>query len=162
MSVDNKTENRKPKNNHCPSCGSKKSCGRYHVYVIELDRSVLDDLGYCKGDREHITEDSRFFYVGQSIHMPSCRYNQHTVKSTRKRKGRKFSCSCKKGVKELIKFTAYNSGSNYVRQHHQKGGLRPEFYSHINPIIGDKAAAELAEEQLALFLKSLGHAAHWN
>jgi len=162
MSIGNKPRKNKWENRHCRCCGRKKSCGRNHVYVIELNKTVLDDPGYCKNERDHITEDSRLFYVGETNHKPECRYNQHTIKPGRKRKGRGFICTCKNGLEQRIEFDPYNSPSRFVRHHHKKGGLRPEFYSDSNPITGEKSDARSTEKELAAYLKSLGHCAHCN
>ena len=158
----NKSSGIKWKNRHCRCCGKKKSCGRNHLYVIELENTVLNDPEFCKDDREQIKQDSRFFYVGETKHRPECRYNQHTIKASRKRKGRRFVCTCENGLEKLVDFNSYNRPNRFVRQHHNKGGLRPDFYSDLNPICGDKSVARRAEKELAEYLQSLGHFVHYN
>ena len=148
---------------HCTKCRKKKPCNKYHVYVIELERDALEDEGYCKDSRGHITEDSKLYYVGQSWHRPECRYGQHKKKKWRRKlKEGGFMCACKDGKEIKRPFTSFNKPSKYPRDYSMRGGLRPELYRHLNPIRGGKVEAEQAEEDLALDLRKLGHGAHYN
>ena len=48
---------------YCRDCDGKMSCNNYHVYVIELDRAVLEekpDFPY----EGNLPNDKKIFYVG--------------------------------------------------------------------------------------------------
>ena len=93
---------------HCTMCGPKKSCGNHHVYVVELRPEVLRMNKYCKDDREHLSDDSELFYVGESEHRPECRYyNQHAPKKSRRKRQLTFDCMCDTGQVKKVKFTNF-------------------------------------------------------
>ena len=48
----------------------------YYVYVIELDKEVLNIRRFRKRN-PHATNESRCFYVGQSRYEPDVRFEQH-------------------------------------------------------------------------------------
>ena len=150
---------------HCPRCGSKKSCNRKtcrHVYVIELQRTVLEADDFCPGDRAQVTSETRFFYVGQTRHRVACRYVQHRArKAGRDRTGSTFDCSCETGACVKASFTPWNRGNRFVRTYALKSGaLRPEFFFHHNPVLGGKEAALDMEQHVAQELRDLGHLVH--
>ena len=142
----------------CPACGNKKSCGKHHVYVIELQPSVLDQRKFFP-DRTTLSSQPRCFYVGQTSHRPDCRYKQHVRKN---RENRNFDCYCETGQPIRRPFTAFNRGNRFVRDYHKLGGLRPELFSHLNPIYKGQEEALKVEAKLACELITAGHAVHFN
>ena len=144
----------------CNKCGSKKSCswkGLRHVYVIELTRDVLKSKDYCREDRGRVTDDTRFFYVGQTKHRVECRFRQHRRKKAGMARG--FKCTCENGTPQARSFN-YAQGNKFVRRYALKpGALRPELFFHYNPIQGRKAALAM-EQKVSEELRSLGHLVH--
>lgn len=102
----------------CCSCRRNKPLpvDHYFVYVIELSAGEAFEV-----DQPHV-------YVGQSWHLPECRFEQH-----------------KTGYK-----SSYEVRSRGVR-------LRPDLYAGVNPVIG-RTAAENAEREIAAGLKKAGFA----
>jgi len=146
---------------HCSKCGTKKSCGLHHVYVIELDNKVLrEDHRFAPEFTDRSNTAVRCYYIGQTSHRPECRYKQHVAKRTRPRKH--FTCSCKTGKSVLTPFSAYNKGNMATNRYHLPGGLRPELFTHLNPVRGGRDAAEKAERTLAMALREEGYAVHFN
>ena len=142
----------------CPACGNKKSCGNHHVYVIELTPDVLENKKFFPA-RQTLSSEPRCFYVGQTTHRPDCRYKQHVRKN---RTNRNFDCYCESGQPLRTAFTAFNRGNRFVRDHHMPSGLRPELFSHLNPIYKGQEMALKLEKQLAQELIAAGHAVHFN
>jgi len=157
---------------HCPDCTETSPCGNSHVYVIELKKKVLDKKPGFPFEGE-LTRGKRVYYVGQTSHSVECRYKQHVA--PRKNKSRKgFYCNCFTEETVFREFKHKNSAGNYVNEYHKKGGLRPKLYHEKNPAvrkpednypgmmkdISDKIVQ--AEEDLALELRSMGHAVHYN
>ncbi len=150
---------------HCPQCGSKKSCSwkiHRHVYVVELYPTVLERRDFCQGDRDRVTSETRFFYVGQTRHRVGCRYLQHRARKARRASaGSTFDCSCKTGACIKTPFRLWNKGNKFVRTYALKSGaLRPEFFFHHNPVFGGKEAALDMEQHVAQKLRDRGHLVH--
>ena len=147
---------------HCKKCGNKKSCGLHHVYVIELENEVLSkDKKFTPHFLDRSDTTVKCYYVGETKHRTECRYKQHVAKPSAKH----FTCSCfskETDEPKLRKFTKFNKGNKATKQFHEKGGLRPELFTHLNPIKGGKTAAVEAEKSLALSLRADGHAVHFN
>ena len=155
---------------HCPDCTETSSCENYHVYVIELRKKVLkkEPSFPFEGD---LPRGKRVYYVGETSHSPECRYKQHVA--DREKKSRKgFMCKCFTDEPKFRPFKSANSPGKYVKKYHKKGGLRPELYSDENPAtrkqgnysgmmkdLKDKSVEK--EEELALKLRSKGHAVHY-
>ncbi len=153
---------------YCKACGAKKSCDwqdQRHVYVIELQREVLQDKAFRRlYDTDTSNEGTRIFYVGQTQHQVECRYKQHRRKQAGRKAGRPLLCSCESGAPQEIPPSPYNRGNIFVRKYALKSGaLRPEFFLHHNPISikGNKEAAKEMERKIAEKLRSLGHLAHF-
>lgn len=142
----------------CSACGKKKACGKHHVYAIELNPEVLNDESFFP-DRASLKEDARCFYIGQTTHRPDCRYKQHVRKN---RKNKNFNCYCEAGDPVRTAFTAFNRGNKYVRDYHLPGGLKPEIFSELNPIVEGREKALRIEAELAEKLIREGHAVHFN
>ena len=138
-----------------------KKSNKYCVYAIELKKTVwANEVGFRKKN-PHLTEEynEKCYYVGQTSHLPECRYKQH-VSKRRDTPGNKFICGCftEKPIKR--EFTKKNRPGRFVRDYHMNGGLRPILYRMLNPVGSTKAAAELAEKSLAKQLRDQGFAVH--
>ena len=143
----------------CKECDNKSgnlACGRFHVYVIELSLEVLEQKKFHP-NRETLGPETRCFYVGQTRHRPYCRYTRHAVRKS----ANHFECSCFSQKPKKTRITGYNHGNRFVRDYRIKGGLRPEFYSHLNPLIGSEESKEM-ERKVASDLIDLGFAVHSN
>ena len=128
----------------------------------ELERDVFKAKGFCKKeDRDHITNETRFFYVGQTKHRVECRFMQHRRSRTGRQKGGStFDCYCENATLVKRPFNAYNRGNKFVRKYALNvNSLRPKFLSHYNPIRGLKAALQ-TEQKVADELRGLGHLVH--
>ena len=144
---------------NCKRCGTYKSCGRHHVYVIELNKEALDMAKYCpnlcEARRDEIREgEGRCYYVGQTWHRPDCRYKQHVAR------GNNFECRCKEGTPELLPLGGYARGNAAVKKYHEPGGLRPDLFADLNPIRGGRDKALEAEKKLTEELRAQGHVVH--
>lgn len=138
-----------------------KSSRKYFVYAIELKKTVWIKEASFRKKNPHLTNqyDGKCYYVGQSSHLPECRYKQH-VSKRRDTPGNKFICGCftEKPIKR--EFNKKNRPGRYVAKYHKKSGLRPIFYNKLNPVADTKKAAELAEQSLAQQLRDQGFAVH--
>ena len=132
------------------------------MYVIELTPTVLEAKDYCRDVRDQVTAETRFFYVGQTKPRVACRYAQHRARKARRaRTDSTFDCFCKTGtcIKTLFHFS--NRGNRFVRKYAlESGALRPELFSHHNPVQGGQAAARDMEQHVAQELRDLGHLVH--
>ena len=149
----------------CPRCGKKKSCGNHHVYAIELRMEVLDDVNYCPERPSNAGEHSRCFYIGETEHRSDCRFTQHRAKKRRRNmEGATFSCTCKTGIAEEIKFSPYNSPSKWPNKYRFKSRalISEKWVLSRNPISGGKISAKNAEKELTEWLLAQGHYAHSN
>ena len=145
----------------CERCGTYKSCGQHHVYVIELKEDALEMSKYCpdlcNARRDEIRKGGgRCFYVGQTTHRPDCRYKQHVAR------GKNFDCRCETGKPKRLPTGGYRRGNAAVKKYHEPGGLRPDLFLDRNPIRGGRDKALEAEKKLAEELRALGHAVHYN
>lgn len=153
---------------HCTECTGTESCKHHHVYVIELNRSALEEPGFpFKGD---LRKGMSVYYVGQTTHRVECRYKQHVKRKSAKR----FMCPCFSENPVPREYKPSNSPGKYVNDHHVNGGLRPELYATENPVVrrdsvkGSGSAkallilAEGKEKSRALELILEGHAVHYN
>jgi hypothetical protein len=151
---------------HCTKCLPGRICGKYHVYVIELKKSVLKEKTFLAKNK-HLPEGykGRCFYVGQTAHVPECRYKQHVAKESRRnRENGGFMCACfskESGEATLRPFKPRNSPGKFVNKYHKKGGLKPVFYKELNPVGKTKKESEAAEKKLAQDLRNLGYAVHF-
>jgi hypothetical protein len=104
--------------------------GSTNVYVIELSKRVFEEFRFASRNPNY-RRGMECFYVGRSIYSPEERFDQH-------RRG--------------------HLNAEAVTQHGV--GLRPEFFSALNPM-PEKVAEEM-EPALAEYLRSLGHAVWQN
>ncbi len=98
----------------------------YYVYVIELDKEVLKSKKFRVRNPD-INPKKACFYVGQSVHEPEIRFNQH-----------------KQGYKS----------NSFVRRYGL--WLRQRKYRKYNPIKTREEAEEI-ERQLTNKLRRKGH-----
>jgi len=131
----------------------------YYVYAIRLDRSAMGekpprafrDQNWHMDWDYPLHEGCEYYYVGQTVHSPECRFEQH--KTCHGDFGA-FKCICR------LKKTIRKSRSNrYVRRFGLF--LAPKFYAPFNPMRARKQA-EQAEKDLSDQIRELGHCAFWN
>ena len=120
------------------------------VYAIELKKTVwLQEAGFRKKN-PHLPKEynGSCYYIGQSRHLPECRYKQH-VSKRRNTPGAQFMCGC--FTEQPIKraYRPSNSPGRYVSKYHMSGGLRSALFEALNPVADTQEAAELAEKRLA-------------
>ena len=144
------------------SCKTPKGSPKYYVYAIELRKTVWVNEAVFRKKNPHLKKEynGKRYYIGQSSHLPECRYKQH-VSERRDKPGTKFCCGCftEKPIKR--EFTKQNRPGRFVRKYHMKGGLRPILYCELNPAASTKAAAKLAEKSFAQSLREQGFAVHF-
>lgn len=99
---------------------------KHSVYVVELDREVLNSKKFYEANPDH-NAALECFYVGQTGLDPDVRFDNH-----------------KRGYK----------GNRYIK----KFGLylRPDLYEKYNPMSYQDSLR--LEEEIALWLRGLGHA----
>ena len=119
-----------------------------YVYVVELDPVVMENSSWKKENPDQRSD--KCYYVGQSSHSPACRLKQHTTKHSDP-----CTCECDKKPGEEVR-PAVVGRARFVKDHAR--GLRPELYSHLNPIESEAKAKE-AERALAERLKNAEHGA---
>ena len=153
---------------YCPECTETRSCGNYHVYVIELKKSVLEREPSFPFEGD-LARRKRVYYVGMTKHRPYCRYTQHVGKRTKSRKN--FDCTC--FTEETVRRKKKKAGE-FVNKYSKRSGLRQKLFAHLNPTVRTDVpkrkgiAIELeelakdAERQLAETLRADGHAVHYN
>jgi len=138
----------------------------YYVYVVELDEFALrrDSRGgvprRIRKQHRHIDWDyplhrgARFFYVGQSAHVPECRFEQHKQCHGN---AIRFICQCPNRKRHPV-ITKHRS-NRYVRLYGE--ALVGNLYAVLNPVNG-RINAEDAEGWLADRLRRDGHIAYFN
>ncbi len=138
----------------------------YYIYVVELDEIGLRRDGRggvpirIQRQNRHIDWDyplhrgARFFYVGQSAHVPECRLEQHKqCHGTSIR----FVCQCPNSKRHPV-ITKQRS-NRYVRLY--GNALVRRLYAGLNPVKG-RINAENAEGWLADRLRQDGHIVYFN
>ena len=131
----------------------------YFVYAIRLDRSDMGDTPAraFRDQNDHIDwdyplhEGCEYYYIGQSVHTPECRFAQH--KNCHGDFG-VFQCICR-----LRKTITKSRSNRYVRRFGLF--LAPRFYEGYNPMRSRKSS-ETAEKELASEIRDLGHCAFWD
>jgi len=77
---------------HCRECTDAAACGKYHVYVIELEDGARDRKPYRDQDVAGQPKDNgKCLYVGMTAHRASCRLGQHRAWAEDLRT---FPCGC--------------------------------------------------------------------
>ncbi|NNE58712.1 MAG: hypothetical protein HKN36_11445 [Hellea sp.] len=98
-----------------------------------------------------IHDGCEFYYVGQSVHKPECRFEQH---KSCYGPDINFKCIC--GRRRPI---TKNVSNRYVRKYGMF--LQNQAFRHLNPLKSRKAAL-LAEATLADSLRDNGHVVYFN
>ena len=131
----------------------------YHVYVIELDRERFNPPRRFRNQNPHIwgpdgsgvTEDTQFFYVGQSAHEPYCRFKIHKQCFGT---NIQYECECSFGPRIVTR----SMSNSWVRVHGR--WLRGRKFSRYNPMRTQEEALA-KEEFLAVRLRRQNHAAYF-
>ncbi len=110
----------------------------YHVYVIELSKSVFSESTKFRDANPQYNGLLECLYVGMTSKTPKERFDQHKSGYISK-KGHKISSNI------VEKYGLY---------------LRPNLYNHLNPLSRDEAVK--MEEQLALELRRKRYAVWFN
>jgi len=139
---------------YCKKCKEHEVCGKYHVYVIELDYTLTKNRKFMSRNHQHLY-DMDCLYVGSTSHTCYCRFKQHQLHTKKEEDG--FICSCKgKGIfRKFVRSGGHTRGSYYPGVYGMM--LRPDLFYRYNPISNQKKALQI-EEQLAAFLKKKGYA----
>ena len=148
---------------YCKECGESRSCNNYHVYLIELNRIVLEkktDFPYTGV----LPNDKKVFYVGITKHKPECRYVQHTADRP---DNKEYQCSCFTDTSVSRKFP---KKVKFVHGYN----LKLVKLADVNPIVrtdgptfpgsatkADKEAKKY-EKDLGESLRKAGFAVYWN
>lgn len=139
---------------YCPKC-SARACGKYHVYVVELDPQVLRERRFWRENRGAM-RDPECFYVGSTKHSCGCRLGQHVCFAEGEDT---YACHCsgRKRDRKFYHAGGRTRGNKYAGKYGR--ALRPDLFIHLNPM-RSRAQALKAEKGVAEFLKSTG-AAVW-
>jgi hypothetical protein len=114
---------------HCPECEPGKSCGKYHVYVIELRPEAQRRL-QNRSERGYV-------YVGSTGKSVEDRFDDNWA------------------TKEDGSFVYDTPSPRLIREHFLR--FRPDlFYREINPL-DDRDAAERRERRVADRLRNRGY-----
>jgi len=165
----------------CRNCKKDRACDNYHAYIIELDRSVLDETSGFDYDGD-LPPDKKVFYVGETNHSIECRYHQHTAPRPN---DNQYNCTCNLGVNPTNK-TVRRKFPRRVKYVNGKGGRRlfakglfaPSSFGlgpeYDNPTVmkttgaypgsakKDKTRSQEIEREIRDKLRSMGHAAYCN
>ena len=157
---------------HCKECRRDKFCGKYHVYVMKLDKAIYQEVPKFRTVNPGYIAGKDCYYVGMTKHHPRCRQSMHQValksdadtgakkakaskkaKAVKEAKAAKWRCYC--GVAPgLNEFNSTFNKSSKLIKGYTAGHLKKErFAPHA-----DKAAAEEAEKKLAADLRKQGFA----
>lgn len=121
----------------------------HYVYVIRLDEAVREKAPFRKRNPQ-MEDDKRCFYVGETAHLPECRFEQHVHPT-----GTTLTCTCFDEEKPVrAKYTRYTEDHS-IR-------LVPGRYENYNPIgpnEGESARkqARRYEDWLTRKLRRIGH-----
>ena len=131
----------------------------YYVYAIRLDRAAMEaQLPRAFKDQNwHIDWDyplhdgCEFYYVGQTIHTPECRFEQHKHCHS---PPFEFRCICR-----LKKRISKSRSNRFVRRYGLF--LQSQMFEHLNPV-KTRRASELLEKTLTDELRDQGHCVYFN
>lgn len=146
--------------NNCPQCTYYNNCRNNHLYVIELDKSVLF-IEYFLTQNNHIDIANiravkGCFYVGSTSHRCDCRFEQHKNYSAHMEG---FRCDCF-GPNIFREFTKCNSGGKFAGDFGMC--LRPDIFFGLNQKNRTQEEAQLTERILAELLREAGNAVWQN
>jgi len=142
---------------YCAECMPGKACGKYHIYIIELEKEVRKNYTF-KLENPHLPPEKsvRCFYVGMTRHKPTCRFKQHIehyphrieyAKDQSTKPGTMY-CYCK-GKKQKKIFKPQRGidfvwGSKIVGRYGKE--LRLDLFHEYNPIKLKREAGELEKD----------------
>ena len=147
---------------HCTKCGKHKKCFKFHLYVIQLDKRILGSKKFLSQNQHIDPKDVKeCFYVGETLHKPSCRFKQHKEYFDEKDG---YDCWCEARVKNIPFRGRGRRGKTKGNYFAGKYGieLRPDLYGSLNPISRNKDDAIKAEKELADKLRKEGNAVWQN
>ena len=142
----------------CIGCNRRQKFSHYHVYVIELDKKILaEKKRVVRRKNPHLVRERNCdcYYVGSTRHRCECRFNQH-IRYSRGDYG--YLCSgCYDGEKKPRYFRKEGRKGTIGSRNAGRYGirLRPDLYSHLNPIKGKETALRI-EKELAQVLRKKG------
>ncbi len=141
-------------NPYCRLCTSTHRCGRYHLYVIELDYELIKNWKFMLRNKQY-RNDMDCLYVGSTSHTCACRFLQHQLHA--KKEIDEYICFCdgKRNVKKFVRAGGHTRGSYYPGVYGLR--LRPDLFCQLNPI-KDQLQAMRMEMQLAEKLRKEGYA----
>ena len=139
---------------HCNRCKKGKPCKRRHVYIMELDHSILEKKKFRDANPKY-QEGMDCLYVGKTRHHPRCRQSMHRNCKPGDWDGKVWECYC-----------SISNGSNLCELSNKAAPFvagfitgflkKKSIYKEYNPQRGPKANQE-AEEKLADDLRELGY-----
>ena len=167
---------------YCNSCEDDATCPNFHAYIIELDRSVLDETNFpYEGE---LPLDKKVFYVGQTNHSVECRYFQHTAHRS---EDNQYDCTCNLGVNPNNKIVrrSFPKRVTYVNRKRDNMLFAKELFApnlfnlnYNNPTVikappgsdltyigsakDESKKSEEIETAIGEQLRSMGHAVYWN
>ena len=143
----------------CHDCSPEEACGKYHVYVIELDQLVIDADRNDKFSQANpgYEPGHKCFYVGSTAHTVECRFEQH--KRHAEPENVDFPCDCFGEYTRRFFLGRHPKGGNRGNKYAGKYGLAlaPEFLPEVS-VFDTRDDAEAREESLADELRTDGHA----
>jgi len=154
---------------YCRECTGVRACGKYHVYVIHLEKDVRENFTFERENPQlRSVDNAHCFYVGMTRHKPECRFIQHIdhyphrieyAKNLDAESGT-MECSCR--GKKRNKIFKPAKGSKFVWGNKIAGRygmeLVPKIFYKYNPL-KSKFEAIQKEKDLANDLREEGHGA---
>ena len=139
---------------HCDLCTEEKTCGKSHVYVIQLTDEIAEKDWFLDANPNYDASKS-CLYVGKTTHHPLCRIKMHENCLINDWKGKTNQCVCTRysyGEKncELGNRTSKNANSFMAGFL-----LRSKLYKRWNPIV-DQLEKD-AEDRLTEYLRNKGY-----
>lgn len=138
----------------CSRCTRMSRCGKYHVYVIELDFDLTKNRRFMAANPRY-RQGMDCLYVGSSAHTPECRFLQHREHAKKRTLGYTCYCDGVEAFHEFVRGGGRTRGSYYPGVYGLR--LRPDLFYRYNPASTQDKAAVL-EKTLALSLRNLGYA----
>ena len=142
------------KSTHCPLCSAARRCGKYHLYVVELDYDLVKNWKFMQANPGYKT-GMDCLYVGSTSHTPVCRFAQHRMHAKKRTLGYECTCDGKEVFHEFVRGGGHTRGSYYPGVYGLR--LRPDLYFSRNPLPSQKAVMA-AEAKLASDFRRLGYA----
>ncbi len=148
---------------YCKECGENNSCNNYHIYMIELDRIVLEKKTDFPYDGE-LPNDKKVFYVGITKHKPECRYIQHTAKRP---ESKEYHCNCFTDTSVSRKFPkkvkyVHGFNLNLVKLASTNPIVRTDGPTFPGSATKAENEAKKFEKDLGESLRKVGYAVYWN